>query len=280
MKKIFITYADNNFKKSARRIKSEAVKLNLFDDFIIYKPEKLPSAVRNHPVFAFKKGGGYWLWKAYIIYNTLEKMNWNDILCYSDAGSVLFKSDEWFKYMQILESKDAVFFQYKDENYNWGHPRLKDWIKKSTFLYFKDISNSDDWCNQPKFLAGLMLLKKTPKTVEFIDDWFKIMTLLPNLLVDEFGVEKEKGDYSFYAHRHDQSILSSMLLTYKNLNFEYIPEDSENKRIGQAVFAARIKDKEKEPLAKILRRYLKKIIGKNLYEKIKQLVNATLNHNN
>lgn len=58
MKKIFITYADNNFKKSARRIKSEAVKLNLFDDFIIYKPEKLPSAVRNHPVFAFKKGGG------------------------------------------------------------------------------------------------------------------------------------------------------------------------------------------------------------------------------
>ena len=68
--------------------------------------------------------------------------------------------------------------------------------KKSTFLYFKDISNSDDWCNQPKFLAGLMLLK-TPKTVEFIDDWFKIMTLLPNLLVDEFRVEKEKGDYSF-----------------------------------------------------------------------------------
>ena len=158
---------------------------------------------------------------------------------------VFFKSDEWFKYMQILESKDAIFFSIKMKIIIGDIQDLK--IDKKYILYFKDISNSDDWCNQPKFLAGLMLLK-TPKTVEFIDDWFKIMALLPNLLVDEFGVEKKRRLF-FYAHRHDQSILSSMLLTYKNLNFEYIPEDSENKELTSS-FCCKNKRQRKGTISK------------------------------
>ena len=34
-------------------------------------------------------GGGYWLWKPYVIQDVLSKTNENDIILYLDAGSTL-----------------------------------------------------------------------------------------------------------------------------------------------------------------------------------------------
>lgn len=272
MKKIFLTYSDKNFIKSAKRLKNEAKKLDLFDQIILSTPKDLPSAVKNHSVFVFGKGGGYWIWKAYIIHETLQKMNFGDILCYSDAGSILYLNSTWNEYFNLLRNKDAIFFQYQNKKYSWGYPNLEYWIKNSTLSYFKTLNANEYWCKQPKFWAGLFFIKKTTDTVLFFEDWFKIMLLKPELLVDEFGVEKQNQTKQYIEHRHDQAILSSMLLTYKNLNFEFLPEDSEERRDGQFVFAARIKDKLKEPFGKTIRNFTKKAIGLNTYKKIKTIV--------
>lgn len=272
MKKTFLTYADKNFRKSAKRLKNEAKSIGMFDEIIVSTPKKLPNAVKNHPVFAFSKGGGYWIWKAYIIHETLLKMNFGDILCYSDAGSVLYANSKWNEYIDLLSKKDGVFFQYQNKKYDWGYPNLELWIKNNTLSYFNTINTNDDWYKQPKFWAGLFFIKKTPNTLSFFDDWYKIMSLKPELLVDEFGVEKQNKFNQCIEHRHDQAILSSMLLTYRDLNFEHIPEDSEDKRKGQFVWAARLKDKPKEPIGKTIRDFTKKLIGINTYKKFKSII--------
>ena len=76
-KKIFLSYGNDKFKKSKVRIKKEAESLYLFDyciietDKNILNDKKLKEALTNDSfkkVFESEIGGGYYLWKPYIIY--------------------------------------------------------------------------------------------------------------------------------------------------------------------------------------------------------------------
>lgn len=58
MKKIFITYGDDAFKNSRKRIAIEARDLGIFDKVIVYTPKDLPLPVRSSPLMAYKRGGG------------------------------------------------------------------------------------------------------------------------------------------------------------------------------------------------------------------------------
>ncbi|HAP94952.1 hypothetical protein, partial [Epilithonimonas hominis] len=74
MKKKFITYGSNAFLQSAKRIIEEAKSLNIFDETQRYDYKDLPSSIQNSPLFLDKKRGGYWLWKPYVIYDSLSKL--------------------------------------------------------------------------------------------------------------------------------------------------------------------------------------------------------------
>ena len=99
-KKIFITYGDNNFKESRLRICKEARRYKYFDkcffeDRSIINDNMFKDALNNKEfkkVFNKKRGGGYWIWKPYIIYKNLLKLEENVILVYlfiKDGGKLL-----------------------------------------------------------------------------------------------------------------------------------------------------------------------------------------------
>lgn len=48
-----------------------AEKTGLFDRIILYTDKDLPQEITNHELMSYKRGGGYWLWKPYIILNAL-----------------------------------------------------------------------------------------------------------------------------------------------------------------------------------------------------------------
>ena len=58
MKKIFITYGDDAFKRSRERIEKEAKSLKLFDRVIAYTPEDLPSYIKTSVLMRYRRGGG------------------------------------------------------------------------------------------------------------------------------------------------------------------------------------------------------------------------------
>ena len=119
MSNIFISYGDTKFHKSLKRISKQARTIGIFDRIITYSPKDMPLYIKSSPLFSAQKGGGYWLWKPYIIKHTLEQLNEGDVLYYIDAGCTLNpQSEEWNKFQEILKKYHAIVFQYRS-NHNY-----------------------------------------------------------------------------------------------------------------------------------------------------------------
>lgn len=65
----FITYGDDNFKNSKKRLEQEAKNVRWFDSISVFGPEDLDNEFKTKfkDVLKDSKGGGYWIWKPYII---------------------------------------------------------------------------------------------------------------------------------------------------------------------------------------------------------------------
>src|SRR5574344_300253 len=155
MNNIFITYGDDNFYKSRIRICKEAKSIKLFDRVIEYTPRKLPNFIKSSPLFGFPRGGGYWVWKPYIIYKTLLDAKEGDIVWYVDAGCTLNPdSEEWNYLQEKMKSHNAIMFQYRNnvKYEGWeqfcrkpqnNNPQMIHWTKPSVSNYFKIYYKSD-----------------------------------------------------------------------------------------------------------------------------------------
>lgn len=266
MKKKFITYGSNAFLQSAKRIVEEAKSLNIFDETQRYKYSDLPYALKSSPLFLDKKKGGHWIWKAYVIFDSLSKLNNGDILVYVDCGSEVKNTTGWKSQFEKLKDSDAVFFQYRDDkNYGWkafnpsltDDPKLKYWTKKSVIDHFQNLFEYDDeWLEKNKLWAGFIILKKTPETTQLVKDWLDLMIYRPDLVTDPLIFERDNQLEGFASHRYDQTILSAVVRYYKKkINIEITDEESEGEYPNQVVKASRRVDKSGESNIKL---FLKK----------------------
>lgn len=249
MANIFISYGDDNFSGSLFRIKLQAKKLKLFDKIIIYTPKDLPIYVKSSPLMAFSQGGGYWVWKPYIIYETLKKCQEGDIVIYTDAGCSLRAGKEWEEYLSYLESYNAIFFHYREGfDYGWGdkycsdeannNPQIMHWTKPSCLEYFHRYYKNDEYFSFNKIPSGFFIVRKTRNILNVIDDWFKIAIFHPELFIEPYGAEKDNLPCSFNAHRYEQSVLTLLVYYYqKKDNLLVLPERLESDR-NHAVVAA------------------------------------------
>lgn len=254
MANIFISYGDEKFKKSLKLIKKEAKVIGIFDKIIIYTHKDLPAFIKSSPLFLFKKGGGYWLWKPYIVYKTLNHCNENDIVYYADAGCTLnANSKEWESLQKHINLHNAIFFQYRsDVQYEgWANyckreennsPQIVHWMKSSTIDYFKEYFDCEDFLQYNKIWGGAFIIKKNAQALCFIEQWLKISIFHPELICDPFGKELSHIPESFNEHRHDQAVLTPLLYHYKEeSNILVLPETSESQKQYAAIIASRRK---------------------------------------
>jgi len=104
--KLFLTYGNDRFNLSKKRICKEANDLNIFDKIIcetdktIINDTEFSNQLLNNDfknVFNSRRGGGYYIWKPYIIYKHLQLLNENDILVFVDAGCKIDNNIEEIK---------------------------------------------------------------------------------------------------------------------------------------------------------------------------------------
>lgn len=252
--KYFVTYGDKLFKESVNLIKLQARKSNFFDKVISYNQEDLPLYIRSSPLFAFKKGGGYWVWKPFIIKDLLSKCNEGDIIYYVDSGCTLnTNSKEWSFYDKIIANHNAIFFQYRDDfeykswikycsNKDNLSCKLRYWIKPTTAKYFNSFFGNNNYLNFNKIMGGFFIIKKSKSSLRVIEDWFNITLFHPELIADPYGAELENLCDEFNCHRHDQCIITPLVFHYKELdNILVLPESSESQKDKAAVIASRNK---------------------------------------
>lgn len=272
MKKILISYADQNFSESLKRIGKEARKMKRFDHVILYTPKDLPASIKASPLFCFEKGGGYWIWKPFLIYKTLCSCSFGDVVVYVDAGcSLRADSLEWDEYERIILEKNAIFFQYRDLKYQgWDQfsrvsennsPQIYHWQKPSVIDYFNQYIGTSDYMKYNKIWAGFIFVKKTDN-LSIVDEWLKISLFYPELVIEPFGLELKKIPESFNEHRHDQSILTPLVFYYSEKdNLCVLPETSESDWKKTAVIASRKKNKRFYTFRSKVKYNIKKILG-------------------
>lgn len=258
MANILISYGDSNFTESLRRLKSQAKKSRLFDKIYFYSPKDLPNYITSSPLFAFSKGGGYWIWKPYIIVHTLNNCNIGDIVYYIDAGCSINKnSKDWEYYKNKMHQYNAIFFQYQSTiNYGWerfckepqnNSTAIIHWTKPLTIDYFINRFNNSDFIEYSKIMGGFCIIKKQLKQMQVLEEWYKICLFRPDLIIDPWGEELNDLPKSYNTHRHDQSILTPLIFYLKDIdNILVLPESSESQKEIAAIIASRFK-REKTP---------------------------------
>jgi len=225
----FCTYSSGKkYSISSKHITKMAKKSGLFENTKIYRPEDLDPQFREKfiNILSKSRGGGYWLWKHHIIENELSKVNNNDFVIYSDAGSSFnYHGVERFKeYIEMLNSSNYGTFRIE----GLKEHKEKHFTKKEIFNYF-DIDTSSKFANTPQYMGGHLIFKKNEHTLEFIN-LFKA-TIYENInLISDIN-NKEIQIKEFVENRHDQSIMSMIskkIGTVSIQNETYFDKNSTN----------------------------------------------------
>ena len=154
-----------------------------------------------------ERGAGYWLWKPFIMLETLREMQDGDCLIYSDAGVEII-ADLTPLVRATLETPAVKIFR--------GNGEAWEFTKRDCFFFL----NADEprYHHAPMADASFIVCMKTAQACEFIAEWLEIC-LDPRILTDQPNTCGLPNLPGFKDHRHDQSILS--LLAKRN-NFELI----------------------------------------------------------
>jgi hypothetical protein len=196
--KILINYADENFKSQQKLNSKSGQKKGGFDQVIEFSPKDLNGEfLEKHSSFMHsnKRGGGYWLWKPYILLKTLvEYTNDGDYVFYCDSGCFFINSIDYL--IDVLEKskQDILLTEIPLLEYQW--------TKKECFLALNCLDDRILYSNQIQ--GGYILVKKTKESVSFIEEYLNVCSQY-ELLDDSKNIDINNN---LIDHRHDQSILS------------------------------------------------------------------------
>jgi hypothetical protein len=218
----FITYGNNNYTNSKKRILKEAELLNVFKSMYAYGPEDLDNEFieKFKSTLEFKIGGGYWVWKFYIIKKKLLEIEDGDFLVYCDAGCTINiqGKDTYNEYLQMLDNcKYGIISIPLRKNINDNGLVEKNWTTKNLFEYF-NIELDSEIANSAQFVGGILVMQKKPHLINIIDEALKLIEYDQRLITDYFNnIDQE---LSFVDNRHDQSILSLLRKKYGSIILE------------------------------------------------------------
>ena len=208
-KKYLLIYDDgtNNYTNNINNLVNSAKKYDKNLDIIIFHKKDIDNEfmTANEHILNQERGGGYWLWKPYIINETLKKLEENDILFYIDSS---YYFTEYFAklYTNLLDD-DLVIWRNKPNEPSYY---LKNWCKMD-IIHKYNIYNDVFENNMEICWAGAMMMRKTQKIQNMMQEWLNICCC--NDITDYPSTIENSTE--FYDHRHDQSLLSIVLLKYK-----------------------------------------------------------------
>ena len=208
--KILINYADNGYYLAQKRNSTTGVDVGKFDDVWTKNRGSLGRDFieENKDIMSQARGVGYWLWKPYILNDSLLKLTKDDYLFYCDSGSAFINPiDEIIEINRDeLNTKGVVLFKttmWVESGPPWSDGPEYMWTKRDTFAAIGEDSSSVTHTAQAN--AATILLKKTDFSMQFISDWLNYCKN-SHLLTDSSSVLPNFD--GFKEHRHDQSILS------------------------------------------------------------------------
>ena len=213
----FITYGDSlKYFLSKKHIKNLASQSGIFETIKGYSKKDLdPTFLKKYKnIINQERGGGFYLWKIWIILNRLNSIENNDILYYSDAGSSFNPdgSERFKEYIDLLNLSDFGNLRFEDKKSQIE----KYWTTKEILNFFGEDLDSNI-SNTTQLLGGHLLFKKNEHTKFFFEKFFEVINNDWKLITDFYNFDQIQG---FQENRHDQSILSVLSKKYGGVILE------------------------------------------------------------
>jgi len=239
-----LTFADSRYQVALNRLRQQAILSGAFDSVITLTETDLDADfVRRHSSLLRKdvRGFGYWIWKPFIIKQTLDSLSANDALLYLDAGCHintrgLDRLEFYFAQLRESEFGITVFQARKPDP-----PLLYDGRKLPQFLdesWTKgdlidrmSVRGNSAVLRTPTIGAGIMLLRAQSPGSRIIDEWLAICEEDHRYIDD--SVSTSPNEDAFVEHRHDQSVFSLLVKkhgvpTLSAFEYWYPRDDSMN----------------------------------------------------
>ena len=215
-----ISYASRNFKNRYESINKLGNDSGLFNNFKCFSEIDIDNEFKEKYVTIWNshKGGGYWIWKFYLISKVLENINNNDIIVYIDSGchiNITPESNQRFnEYIDMVKKSKSGLLRFQLTH------QEKKFTNKKTIEYFKNKFNivdikMNEYLENFQLVGGIQIIRKTQFTVDFFNKLLEILNDDMNLFSDKYTLQNEQ-------HRHDQSIMS---LLYKHMEGDLIIDD-------------------------------------------------------
>eukprot|EP00525_Craspedostauros_australis_P005787 CAMPEP_0198132680 /NCGR_PEP_ID=MMETSP1442-20131203/58860_1 /TAXON_ID= /ORGANISM="Craspedostauros australis, Strain CCMP3328" /LENGTH=233 /DNA_ID=CAMNT_0043793743 /DNA_START=70 /DNA_END=771 /DNA_ORIENTATION=+ len=156
------------------------------------------------------RGGGYWFWKPLLIQHHMRDLKDGDWIVYNDVDT-----HSHFQFLpQLVATMD-------DRNADFAMSKVEfaesEWVKRDVFIHFCEQDGGGKRATQQQhqhgasnqYYAAWLVLRKTPGTVQFIDEWVDAMAHYD--WINDTPSKLHKELKQFQEHRHDQSILSLLM---------------------------------------------------------------------
>jgi hypothetical protein len=208
-KKYLLIYNDESGKyyEYINKLKESVEKYDKTFEIIIFSKKDIDNnfLIENKYILDQNRGGGYWLWKPYIINETLKNINENDILFYID--SKYYFTEKFSELYKSLFNEDFLIWRNKPNEESYY---LKNWCKMDVihkYNVYEEVFEK----NMEACWAGAMIMRKTNNVINIIQEWLTMccsenITDIPSII---------QNSIEFNDHRHDQTLLSIVLWKYK-----------------------------------------------------------------
>ena len=194
---------DNRYYDFAQQLVQDATNYNIFSTIKCLTAADLfkNNDFHKHATFISenKRGFGYWLWKPFLIWKTLEELPEGDLLVYLDAGTKLSLEGKsrFIDYLEIQRKDKYNNLFFEQENV------ISSWCKMDTIHFFDAYDLVQNkvkevlpgilfTCNNPHNRFLFKLCYDSCSNYQLITDTPSIKPNLPE----------------FKEHRHDQSVFS------------------------------------------------------------------------
>lgn len=216
MKTHLISYGDEKYASQKEFFKETALASGFFDEIMIYGPQDIDAIFyEQFQIFLNQhKGGGFWIWKPYLIKKVLDSLPLDDILIYCDAGCMINSRGiaRFKEYITLLSQSDkgCIAFELPHREFEFTKQEVLDYFGASA-----EIADSN------QLMATIILFKKSDHATLLVDKWCEALYDKPLLFADDKkrSIQNEK----FIDHRHDQSVFSVIRKTY---GAEIIPDET------------------------------------------------------
>jgi len=206
----FITYGNHRFKESKKRLLKEAEEFGEFKTITGYGPENLPKEFfqKFKDVLVHPRGGGYWIWRPFILLDKLNKIKDGELLIFLDAGCKLnvFAKKRFYEYINMLKnSKYGIMsFQMSGKIGPGNLEKENKWTNSEIFKYL-DVSTNGEHANTGQYLGGILVMKKNEHLLKIINLLIKALDDDPLMFTDHYNTNQHP---EFNENRHEQSLFS------------------------------------------------------------------------